>query len=230
MSAAVRLHNHSARQNMIDGLLAPNGVRCERVIAAIGVVERSHFVPASHAQCAYLDAPVPLAAGRSLLSVLALARLVQALELQEHEKLLIIGGNLGYSAAICAHLGADIYMLEDVPAWVLAAKSALAALNVGHVSVVQNSLATGLLAHAPFDAILIDGAIEHLPDAIISQLKEAGRLATIEKHTALPHVTAGIGDMVLYRKQTDGLVRSSFGQAASETLTGFKRPETFSLL
>lgn len=217
------------RLSMIDGVLAPAGVQDACVIAAMGVVPREYCVPASHQGCAYLDADISLGAGRSLMSPLALAKLLAALALQAHEKLLIIGGNFGYSAAVAAHIGADVVMMDDQPAWVLAAKERLAHLGLPQVVVVQSELTDGAAAMAPYDAILIDGAIEVLPPAIWGQLKEGGRLAAIEKRAALPQMVSGLGDLVLLRKQAGQPARTMLGQAAAATLNGYGHPPRFTL-
>lgn len=217
------------RMNMIDGVLAPAAVQDECVIAAMGVVPRESFVPPSHASCAYLDADVPLSAQRSLMSPLALAKLLASLALQAHEKLLIVGGNLGYSAAVAAHIGADVTMTDDQPAWVLAAKQNLAAAGLQHVAVVQADLKAGVPASAPYSAILIDGAAQQVPDDIWNQLREGGRLAMIEKRTSLPHLVRGLGDLVVMQKQGDQRVRVMMGQAAATTLPGYEQPARFAL-
>ena len=121
----------NARIAMIEGQLQPNAITDEAVVAAMGVVPREHFVPAAYQACAYADAPVALGAGRYLLSPLALAQMVQALKPQEHEKALVIGGNLGYGAALLAALGAQVTLAEDEPSLAAQAVENLKALRWG---------------------------------------------------------------------------------------------------
>lgn len=218
-----------ARHNMIDGLLAPNGVSDERVISAMGVVPRELFVPSGYAECAYVDSAIPLAPGRDMMSPIALGRLLQALEIQEHEIMLIVGGGMGYSAAVAANIGARVTLLEDMPTFAAHAVAHMPTQGYGRVIVKQAPLEPGWVGAAPYDVILFDGAVEVWPEAVMSQLNEGGRAGMVEKSHSSPYLTPGMGDVVIYSKEQDQLQRRLICQAAVATIPAFSKKPTFKL-
>ncbi|MCJ8155909.1 protein-L-isoaspartate O-methyltransferase [Sphingomonas sp. LaA6.9] len=208
----------SLRRAMVSNQLRTWAVNDPQVISAMGAVARETFVPADRAALAYVDALMPIAEGRSLNTSAATGRLLAALGVRAGEKVLLVGAATGYAAALLGELGARVVALEENRALADAAASALA----GHaqVSIVNGPLAEGWAKDAPYDAILIDGAVEHVPDAISAQLKDGGRIAT-------GIVERGVTRLASGRKAGEVLALADFVDAETAILPGFAIPKSF---
>jgi protein-L-isoaspartate(D-aspartate) O-methyltransferase len=168
-----------ARNNMVDSQVRPNKVADPRILAAMRRLPRERFVPPSLASLAYADTDVPLGRGRVLLEPMVIARLVQLTAVAEGERALVIAAGPGYGSALLASCGARVTALEDDPALLAQARLLLGELAPG-VSLVSGPLAAGWPAGAPYDVILIEGAVTDIPPAVSEQLREGGgRLVAI---------------------------------------------------
>ncbi len=169
----------AARQRMVDSQIRPNRVTDPRILDAMRRLPRERFLPATLLALAYADQNVPLGDGRVLLQPMVLARLLQAAEPSPNEKVLVVGAGTGYSAALLAMLGCAVTALESSAALLDLARPALAAVAAS-VAVVSGPLPSGWPAGAPYDLILIDGAVPEIPPAVASQAaRETGRLLAI---------------------------------------------------
>jgi protein-L-isoaspartate(D-aspartate) O-methyltransferase len=168
-----------ARSHMVDSQVRPNKVTDPRIIAAMRHLPRERFVSPDQAALAYADGDVPLGDGRVLVEPMVIARLVQLTAVALGERTLVVGAGSGYGAALLAACGARVTALEEsVPLRALA-RSVLAELAPS-VSLVAGPLAAGWPPGAPYDVILIEGAVSEVPAAIADQLhKETGRLVTV---------------------------------------------------
>ncbi len=174
-----------ARNLMVDGQLRPNRVTDRRILDAMRSLRRETFVPPAQAPLAYIDQDIQLGGGRVLLKPLVIARLLQLAKPRAGETTLVVGAGTGYGAAILAATGAQIVALEEEARLAETAKRLLK--DNPNVTIVQASLAEGFAASAPYDLIVIEGAVPAIPDAIGAQLAAGGRLAAI----LLPHGAAG---------------------------------------
>ena len=172
--------SESARFNMVETQIRPADVTDQRVIAAIAAVPREKFVPRSAAALAYADVPVAVAPGRYLLDPRSFAKLLQLAEIGDSDRVLDVGCGTGYSAAVLARLAGKVVALEQ-DADLVRAASQLLADAVGKVEVVQGGLVEGVKDQAPYDVIFINGAVEQIPDSLLNQLGEGGRLVTFLK-------------------------------------------------
>src|SRR5882724_975262 len=190
----------AARQHMIDSQIRTNKVTDSLVIGALAALPRELFVAQSHRKLAYIDRPVPMGAGRRMMEPMYLARLLQVAELQPKAKALVVGAGTGYAAAVLSKLVANVVALEPAPELTARARTILAGLGIGNVNVVDGDLVAGRANEAPFDFILIDGAVEIVPDALTAQLAEGGTLATIVMGDSIGHgVLIAKADGVLTR-------------------------------
>jgi protein-L-isoaspartate(D-aspartate) O-methyltransferase len=165
-----------ARNRMVDSQIRPNKVSDPRILDAMRQLPRERFLPPAQLAQAYSDQNVPLAPGRVLLQPMVLARLVQAAAPLPGEKALVVGAGTGYSAALLAALGCEVTALEEPGPLLDLATKALAS----PVRPVTGPLTAGWPPGAPYDLILIDGAVPEVPAALASQLnRETGRLLTI---------------------------------------------------
>ncbi len=202
-----------ARRAMVESQLRPEGVTNAGVLEAMDTVPREQFVPEDSRPLAYVDRSLALGAGRFLVAPAVLGKLLTQMAPDKGERALVIGAGTGYSAAVLAHLGCDVVALESSPE--LAAR----ARKLG-VEVVEGTLAAGHKAGAPYDLILIDGAVEVLPEPVIQQLADGGRLGT-----AL--VDRGITRLIVGQKVAGAFGYLSIADAGVAALPGFSRPRPF---
>jgi protein-L-isoaspartate(D-aspartate) O-methyltransferase len=209
------------RRNMVENQLRPNRVTNEGVLAAMGTVPREKFAAGSLRGVAYVDEDIPLGNGRFLIEPMVLGRLLQAAEIGSDDVVLDIGCGTGYTAAVCARIAATVVALESDRALAEQAGRTLAELGADNVVVVEGPLARGYADQAPYDVILIDGAVQEIPDIILGQLGEGGRLtAVVDAPGQAPHAVLALncGGVVSRRKIFD---------ASIPPLPGFERAPGF---
>ncbi|MDX2221861.1 MAG: protein-L-isoaspartate O-methyltransferase [Rhodospirillaceae bacterium] len=210
----------AARRNMVASQLRPNEVNDPAVIGAMGAVPREKFLQPSQRQFAYVDEDLPVGHGRFIMEPLVLARLLQMAEVQPTEAALVIGAAGGYSAAVLAQLASSVVGLESDPALSAAATRALAELKIDNVAVINGPLTAGCPGQAPFDVIFINGAVDHVPDAIKRQLADGGRLVTVVRQN-------GVGRCTLITRTEDAFGARSDYDAATPVLPGFEAKAGF---
>lgn len=215
--------NHTlARRKMVENQLRANRVTEERLVAAMETLPRERFVAPERAGIAYVDEDLPVAPGRHLLEPMVLGRLVQALEIKPHEMVLDLACATGYSTALLARLAGTVVAVEPDAALAQQANDTLNALAVDNAVVVAGPLAQGYAKQAPYDAILLNGAVAAVPDALFEQLAEGGRLAAVVKEGE------GLGQASLFTRQAGGVVaRRILFDAGTPLLPGFAKAPGF---
>jgi len=212
-------HNfEQMRRAMVASQLRTTGVNDPRVVAAMGAVPRERFVPPERCALAYADALVPVGHGRQLNPPMALGRMLAEARLRGHEKVLVIGAATGYSAAVLARLAGSVTAVEEVPELAGFARDALAGTGV---ELVEGPLNQGHAAGAPYDFILIDGAVEHVPQAIVDQLADGGEFA-------LALLDEGVTRLCVGRVVGGAFGTTAVSDAAAAVLPGFEKPRGFS--
>lgn len=210
------------RTTMVDTQVRPSDVTKFPIIDAMLKVRREEFVPDSKREAAYADALIALDAGRTLLDPRTFARMLDALDVQSTDLVLDIGCGLGYSSAILGCFAEAVVAVEADEAMVQEAEAKLGAEGILNVAVLQGDLAQGAAKHAPFDVIMIQGAVQTVPDALIDQLADGGRIAAI-------FAEAGNGAVRIGTK-LDGHLSWRFAcNAAAPVLDGFAEPQAFAL-
>src|ERR1700687_4638975 len=169
----------AARVNMIENQLRPNKVTDGRVIDAFMRVAREAFVPERLRGVAYLDDDLPLGGGRSLMTPMVAARLLQAAAVKPKDTALVVGAAVGYEAALLACLARSVVALEPDAELARIGRSALVDHRIASVSYVEASLRLGYRQRSPYDAILFGGAVATIPEEIAGQLAEGGRMAVV---------------------------------------------------
>lgn len=171
-----------ARRLMVDGQLRTYDVNDVALIAAVDVVPRERFVPEGREPFAYADRDLVVAEDegvrRVMLAPMVLARLIQALAVRPGERVLDVAPGLGYSTALIAHMGGAVTALEATPALAEGARRRLAAVGAA-ARVEAGALDGGVPAAAPFDAVLVNGAVEVRPTGLLDGLADGGRLACV---------------------------------------------------
>jgi protein-L-isoaspartate(D-aspartate) O-methyltransferase len=213
-----------ARRNMIDGQLRPNRVTNIPILAAIADLPRERFLPAGLQSVAYADDDVPLGNGRYLMEPMILARLIQTLQPQPGDKALVVASGAGYGTALLARLVKSVVALEADAALAGSAEQTIKALGITNVQHVTGKMETGVpAADGPYDVILIEGAVQHVPPAIVDQLAEGGRLGTV---IAAP--SAGVlGLAQLIVKEGGVAAGRPIFDAGTPALPGFAPPPRF---
>jgi protein-L-isoaspartate(D-aspartate) O-methyltransferase len=208
----------SARKAMVDGQLRTNGITDPRVVDAFEAVAREDFVPEQWRPVAFTDRPVPLVDGRTLNPPLATARMINELQLTMQDEVLIIGAATGYTAAIVARLAARVVAVESDAA--MSAHSARVFEPVDTVNCVTGDLEAGAPAQGLYSVILIDGAVELIPQSLTDQLVENGRLAAFVVENGVTRLVTG--------KKTGGTF-GTFPLIEMEAcrLPGFTKPKAF---
>ena len=168
----------AARDLMVDGQLRPTKVTDRRVLDAMRQLPRERFVKPAQAGLAYIDEDVAIGPGRVLLKPLVLARLIQLAAAQPGENALIVGAGSGYGAAVLAACGAQVTALEEDDGLLRLARAAQDATRYA-ATWVSGKLADGWAEAAPYDLIIIEGAVRAIPERLGRQLAEGGRLITI---------------------------------------------------
>jgi protein-L-isoaspartate(D-aspartate) O-methyltransferase len=168
-----------ARFNMIEQQIRPWNVLDTEILDLLHVVKREQFVPAAYQNLAFADVEIPLPGGEAMFAPKIEARVLQEINLKKHETVLEIGTGSGYMAALLAHKGAKVTTVEINPEVKELAVKNLAKAAVSNVTVELGNGAQGWDKGAPYDVIVISGALEVLPEAILQQVKVGGRIACI---------------------------------------------------
>jgi protein-L-isoaspartate(D-aspartate) O-methyltransferase len=179
--------DQAARDLMVDGQLRPSKVTDRRVLDAMRRLKRELFLPAALAGQAYIDDDVVVAPGRVMLKPLVIARLIQLAKPRAGETALVVGAGTGYGAAVLAACGVHVTALEEDAALLAIARQAAGDAEPP-IALVQGRLADGFAERAPYDIVLIEGAVRHIPDILAAQVAFNGRLVTvIWPHHAASH-------------------------------------------
>jgi protein-L-isoaspartate(D-aspartate) O-methyltransferase len=214
------------RRKMVDNQVRPNGVTDPGLVAAMLDIPRERFVPPDKAALAYMDGDLlideggPGKAARFLLAPMVLARLIQTADIRDTDRVLDVACGTGYSSAILARLAASVIALEEDRDLADKAVRLLVRSGVGNAEVVRGPLIDGWTAGTPYDVILINGAVEYVPEALLAQVKEGGRLIAV---VGAPP----IGKAMLYRCAAGDVSGRPIFDAAAPPLPSFVKPRTF---
>ena len=210
------------RTMMVDTQVRPSDVTKYPIIAAMLSVPREAFVPAQMREAAYAGEHVTLGGGRVVLDPRTLAKLLDALDIQGTETVLDIGCGLGYSSAIIARMAEAVVAVEEDEALATEAQRALSAQGVDNAAVNHGKLAAGAPKAGPYDVIVLQGAAEVIPDSLVSQLKDGGRIGALfmEGNLGVARVGYKIDGRITWRQVFN---------ASAPVLPGFEMRKAFAL-
>jgi len=211
----------AARAHMVDSQLRTNRVNDPVLLDAFAFVPRERFVPAAKRGVAYVDEDIATAAGRYLMEPMVLARLLQAAEVAPGDVVLDVGCGSGYAAAVLSRLAATVVAVESDAALRQQASETLADLGLDNAVVVEGPLTEGYPGQAPYNVILIEGAVGEVPERIAGQLADGGRLVTVVK------AGTGLGRATLTQHLGGTLSSRTIFDAATPLLPGFEREVGF---
>lgn len=178
---------------------ARHGVQDRRILAAIRAVPRERFVPSGRERDAYRDRPVPIPGGQTTSQPSLIASMIEALELDDDDRVLEIGTGYGWQTALLAHVAGEVWSVELLDELAGAARDNLEEAGLADVHVEVGDGTAGLPAHAPYDAIIVSAAYTEVPQPLVDQLAEGGRLV-------MPVGPGGAESVILFERTADGLV------------------------
>ncbi len=210
------------RVMMVDTQVRPSDVTKFPIIDAMLSIQREAFVPSARREAAYIGENLAIGRNRVMLDPRTLAKMLDGLDIQPDEMVLDLGCGLGYSTAVIARLAEAVIAVEEDEAMAVEAQRNLSAAGIDNAAVVQGALADGCAKHGPYDAITVQGAVETVPAALTSQLKDGGRIACLFMEGALGVVRIGYkaGDQITWRFAFN---------ATAPVLSGFSAARAFAL-
>ncbi len=210
----------AARVAMVDCQVRPSDVTLYPVIEAMLSVPKEEFVPRDMREVAYSSDNIVLAENRVVLDSRVIAKMLDVLNIQPDDLVLDIGAGLGYSSALIAHLAEAVIAVEENEVLAAEAERILAEQSADNAIVQVGKLSEGAPQHGPYDAIIIQGGVEQVPDALLDQLKIGGRIVAIKMQGALGQCMIGL------QTKTGIDWRWAF-DATAPVLPGFEKPEEF---
>jgi protein-L-isoaspartate(D-aspartate) O-methyltransferase len=202
-----------ARANMVENQVRPNKVTDDRVLKAMAAVPRERFVPEKFAGIAYVDEDIAVSEGRYLMEPMVLARLLQEAAITAGDVVLDIGCATGYSTAVLARLADTVVAVESDEDLAETAVVLMTELDADNTAVVTGVLREGYAKQAPYDVIVLEGAVEEVPSALSDQLVEGGRLVAV-----VTGGDGGGGHPGAHRVGRATLMRRSHGALSSRVL------------
>jgi protein-L-isoaspartate(D-aspartate) O-methyltransferase len=210
----------AARRAMVDCQVRPSDVTRYAIIEAMLWAPRELFVPQARREVAYAGAEVELAPGRVLLEPRTLAKMIEAAQIGAHDLVLDLAPGSGYSTAVIARMAEAVIAIEPDPDLLDWAQRLLAELEVDNAVVSAGEPAAGDPAHGPFDVIFINGAVDQVPEALASQLKEGGRLVALFRDGA-------VSKCCVVTRVGAGMSRRFVFDASGPLLSGFEKTAEF---
>ena len=207
------------RVAMVDTQVRPSDVTKFPIIDAMLKISREQFLPNNLRSIAYIGDHIPISKNRVLLDPRVFAKMLDALELKSSQLVLVIGSGSGYGVAVISQIVEAVVGLDE-PDMSIDAENCLASQEIDNAFIVEGDLHKGNAKHGPYDSIFVEGAVEYIPDEIIQQLKDGGRIIAIFMDNAIGKVQLGI--------KNRGNVNWRFEfNAVAPILNGFKKEEEF---
>lgn len=176
LAAIAEDHYKTLRRQMVAEQIVARGVTHAPTLAAMEAVPRHLFVPAARQREAYNDHPLPIGHGQTISQPYIVAYMTEIIQPESHFRVLEIGAGSGYQAAILAEIVESVYTIEIIPELGKTAAVRLQDLGYANVEVKQADGYHGWAEHAPFDAIVVTAAADHIPPPLIEQLKDGGKM------------------------------------------------------
>ncbi|MBL41365.1 MAG: protein-L-isoaspartate O-methyltransferase [Rhodospirillaceae bacterium] len=211
---------NKARESMILSQLQTNNVTNERLLKAMRDIPREVFVPEEKIDLAYIDGNIEIYPMRYMLSPMFLAKMIQEARILDSDVVLDIACLTGYSTAVLSKLAATVIGIEPSSAYVEKANKILSDLQIDNAAVLLGDISNGWLSQGPYNVILINGSINLIPNKLIDQLSNGGRLICVENIN-------NIGKAVCYLKQPDSFGRRVLFDASIPLVPGNEEKAEF---
>lgn len=216
------MHHSSARKNMELGQLLTNEILDAPILRAMDEVPREDFLPKPLRGTAYTDKDLPVGGGRFLLAPMTFAKLLLLAGITPEERVLVVGALSGYAAAVAAKLASHVVAVEDNAEMVAAMREHFARLNIRNADAqAVAALPEGYALSQPYDAIVVCGGVRHLPEGLLGQLSERGRLVAVRLISRRPDSPSGMGRGVYVQRDHKHFYTREHFDAACALLPGF---------
>lgn len=220
----MKMQFQNLRQRMVDCQIRPVGVTDLKLLESFLLVKRENFVPEKFLDLAYAEEEILIHNSkgnkRYMMRPASLAKMLQLLNLKKTDIILIIGAGTGYSAAICSHCVYSVIALEENEDLLETTKNNLLKNGISSVSVVSNPLIEGYPTAAPYDTIFIEGRVEEVPQSILNQLKNSGKLVAVNG-------SHNFSTAKIYKQENDSLSEYESFFVPVPLLTKFKKKSHF---
>ncbi len=205
-----------ARKNMVECQLRTNGITNQKIVQAFMTIPREDYYPAHLASCAYLDEDVCIANDRWALEPLVEARMMSAAQLAPTDVVLLVGASSMTLTAYLSQIVTTVIVIDEDAALLDQAQAIAQKHEIGNVAYIHSPMTQGYAEEAPYDVIILSGAVCEVPNTLFSQIVDGGRLACIEKKHEKSQ-----GDLKLYKKMGLSVSGSFLGNANTPFLKGF---------
>ena len=210
------------RRMMVDTQIRPSDVTKFPIIEAMLAVPREAFVADAQREAAYADNNIDIAPGRVLLEPRTLAKMLDAIDVQPDELVLDVACGMGYSTAVVARVAQMVIGVEADESLASGAQDQLSAVSADNAIVHIGALAEGAAEHGPYDVIMVQGGVETMPEALLNQLKDGGRIIAI-------FMSGALGEVKIGYKSADQISWRLAFNAGAPVLPGFEAAKEFAL-
>ena len=213
----------AARRNMVENQIRTNKVTNPVLIEALETLPRENFVPEALAEVAYVDEALPVSGGRYLLEPMVSALLLQHAEIRSTDIVMEIAPGTGYSTAVIAKMASTVVAIEPDKALAEKATSNLVDAGIDNAAIMIGPMAEGYKKQAPYNVIIISGCVEEVPDSLMSQIADEGKLLAVVGGSGTP------GKGTVFRKFGKSISSFEVFEAGTPVLPGFEKPPEFTL-
>ena len=215
------MNNEALNKNMVDGQIKPINGMTERIVSTFYALDRNNFMPLQLKNQSYMEMNLNIDEGRVIPKPDLIAKIVLNINLKDNENVLILGSSTGYLAAILSYHAQTVIVVEENKKLLEASEKSIKENNINNVVFFNNEIAKGCLEQSPFNAIIIEGAVEEVPKNIVDQLESGGRMIAIISDN-------GACTAKMYKKRGLSISTSKLFNCSIPVLNSFKMKNSFS--
>ena len=215
------MNNEALNKNMVDGQIKPINGMTERIVTTFYALDRNNFMPLQLKNQSYMEMNLNIDEGRVIPKPDLIAKIVLNINLKDNENVLILGSSTGYLAAILSYHAQTVIVVEENKKLLEASEKSIKENNINNVVFFNNEIAKGCLEQSPFNAIIIEGAVEEVPKNIVDQLESGGRMIAIISDN-------GACTAKMYKKRGQSISTSKLFNCSIPVLNSFKMKNSFS--
>ena len=215
------MDSHLLNKNMIEGQIKPIGGMQKNILQAFSSVNRDDFVPQNLKENCYSEKNLFLKRDRFVLKANLIAKIISALNISNEENVLVIGSSTGYSSAIISRLAETVISIEEDQELLDFSEEAIKKNGIDNIVFINNAMIEGCSEQGPFNAIIIEGAIDEVPAKILNQLEDNGRLIAMVNDN-------GISNVIEYQKKNDTFTDRFIFSCSAPKLKSFDKRKSFS--
>ncbi len=215
------MNNEALNKNMVDGQIKPINGMTERIVSTFYSLDRNNFMPLQLKNQSYMEMNLNIEEGRVIPKPDLIAKIVLNINLKDNENVLILGSSTGYLAAILSYHAQTVIVVEENKKLLEASEKSIKENNINNVVFFNNEIAKGCLEQSPFNAIIIEGAVEEVPKNIVDQLESGGRMIAIISDN-------GACTAKMYKKRGQSISTSKLFNCSIPVLNSFKMKNSFS--